>query len=246
MPLVVRQTLAIAAVEEAVRREREGALDLRNPRHLPALFGLPVELGDARPASWSLATWITAAVISAVSIAAFASPQLMADLAMVPDRLLDRAGLPALTVLFVHANWWHLLGNVYFLLLVGDDVEELLGWQRWLLLLLAATVAGSLLQAAFDPRGDVPCVGASGGISGLLAFYGMRLPEQPIGMMVFQRLGFTPRWIVLSARGCLWLWLAAQLLLVSRQLAGVGAIAGLAHVGGAAVGIAAHLLTRQS
>ena len=121
--------------------------------------------------------------VALVRSAARHARYLLRLLALVPIELFDHAGLGLVSVFFVHGSWWHLLGNMYFLVVFGDNVEDVLGTRRRLLLLLAATIGGSLLQVLGDPHGNIPCVGASGGIAGLIAFYALRFPDVRLGMI---------------------------------------------------------------
>jgi membrane associated rhomboid family serine protease len=106
-----------------------------------------------------------------------------------------------------------------------------LGYGRFLVLLLLATLAGDCLHAAADPRSTIPCVGASGGISGVLVFYALKFPHARLGF--FWRL----RWLHLPAWGALVLWLLWQSVGVLQQVSGIGNVSAIAHLGGAAVGL---------
>lgn len=232
-----RQRLAIAEVQrmaERARREDEEQPSLRLDR-LPAMLGMPVELAASHGAFRPWLTWGTAALVAAISIAGFAWPQVVETLQMVPNRLGESAGLTTLTAFFVHAGVLHLLGNLWFLFVFGDDVEQMLGRGRWLVLVVGATFLGAVAQVAFDPHADIPCVGASGGISGLIVCYALLFPNARLGTWLW--IWFRPVWVTFSARvGFVW-WLATQALLLWKQLAGVGNVSALAHLGGVAAGL---------
>jgi len=125
----------------------------------------------------------------------------------------------------------------------GDNVEDFLGRKRWLLLLGLATIGASLLQVLGDPRGSVPCVGASGGISGLIVFYALRLPKARLATYLSSRYS-AGVWITFPAWGGLLVWLLLQGVLLMQQLDG-GNVAALAHLGGAIVGAIAFFVTRN-
>jgi membrane associated rhomboid family serine protease len=245
LPPEVRQHLAIEKVREMARLERErvaAAPDLSLAK-LPALFGMPVELdeideraGVGRP--WL--TWATAAAMAAISMLGFAQPSVIVSLALVPDRLGDSLGLALLTCFFVHAGWMHLLGNLWFLVVFGDDVEQVFGRARWGALIIAATVLGSLAQVLGDPRGGVPCVGASGGISGLIVCYALILPERRLGIWLW--IAWRPVWVAFSARTGLVCWFAMQAFLLWKQVAGISDVSALAHLGGVVAGVVVWLL----
>lgn len=238
MPLELRQRLAILEVEDLARRAREDALEQPNlslPR-LPALLGLPVELESTHHESRPWLTWGVAAAIAATSVTGFLWPPLTEALQMVPEDL-ARTPHTLLTSFFVHANWWHLLSNLWMLVLFGDDVEQVLGRGTWWMLVVCSTLAGSVLHCLLDPRGDVPCVGASAGISGLAVCYAMLWPDARLGKFV--RVGWHVKWITFSARTALGIWVAIQLVLVVQQWSGSGSVSAFAHLGGALVGLMA-------
>ena len=132
--------------------------------------------------------------------------------------------------LFLHASLLHVGGNMLFLWIFGNNVEDVLGEIKFILLYLASGVAGSLLQVAVDPASQVPTLGASGAISGILAAYVLYFPRArvltfivPIFLVRLSALVFIGYWIVLQA-------LNAYLSLGVPE--GGGGIAFFAHLGG--------------
>lgn len=163
---------------------------------------------------------------------------------MVPDDVWGRGAFhQLLTVFFVHGSWWHLLGNLWFLVVFGDDVELRFGRARWLGTVAVATLGASLAQLLVDPSSKQPCVGASGGISGLIVCYALLLPDARLGLWVGR--GLYLEWVTFSARTGLLLWFAMQGWLVVEQLAGTSNVAAVAHLGGALVGAGAWLAWRD-
>ncbi len=124
----------------------------------------------------------------------------------------------------------HLVGNMYFLLIFGDNVEEFLGRPRFLLLMLLATLLGDCFHLVADPSATTPCIGASGGISGVIVFYALQFPKA--------RLGFLLRfcWVKMPAYFALVLWLLYQMVLATFQVSGFSRVSALAHLGGATAG----------
>ena len=160
-------------------------------------------------------------------------------------RLWDRqGGLTLLTSFFLHAGVFHLLSNMYFFLIFGDNVEDHLGPIYFVLLLLGAHLFGSLTHAALDPRGDIPTIGASGGISGILGYYAVAFPKARIGFLwrFFFFVAF--RWICLPAWVMLILFSLLQLLGAWGQMYGGGGVSYAAHLGGLAVGVVTALGVR--
>ena len=140
--------------------------------------------------------------------------------------------LSLITGMFLHGSLWHLFGNMLYLWIFGNNVEEFLGPLRFLWFYLACGLSASLVQVAFSPNSRVPMIGASGAIAGLLGAYLILYPTARVKTLVFLIFYITiisvPAWIILS----LWFFL---------QLANVGlggGVAWFAHIGGFLVGVA--------
>ena len=238
LPRAAREQLAMMKVRQ-IAREAQAQDHDNSPEHwwqvIPAAFGMPVEHGVAGLASRPWVTWLTAAVVVLVSLIAMTDLEEAAGrFGLIPARLGRYGGLTLLTSFFIHGGWIHLIGNMYFLLIFGDNTEDVLGPAQYGLLLLAATLAGGLLHAATQPGSTTPCVGASGGISGVLVFYLLRFPHAKLGFYFLRYL----RYVRIPAPLYLVLWIGLQFL--GSALSGgrgVG-VAYMAHLGGAAVGLA--------
>jgi membrane associated rhomboid family serine protease len=144
---------------------------------------------------------------------------------------------------FLHAGVFHLLSNLYFLVIFGDNVEEWLGWKKYLLLLAAATVVGNLFHMSLNMESTLPCVGASGGISGVLAFYALQFPRARLRMLVgcYMRYG----WVKVPAWALFIFWLVFQYVGVRQQVAGLSNVSALAHLGGVVAGLAFWIISRE-
>jgi membrane associated rhomboid family serine protease len=139
-----------------------------------------------------------------------------------------------LTSMFLHGSWIHLLGNMLYLWIVGDNVEEVLGPFRYLIVYLACGLMGSLAQIAVAPQSDVPTLGASGAIAGIMGAYVVWFPHNQIRMLVFRFITVLPASIAIGGWIALQIWMGAG----SFHRGGdVGGVAYLAHVGGALTGI---------
>ena len=90
-----------------------------------------------------------------------------------------------LTSMFLHGSWMHLIGNMLYLWIVGDNVEEVLGSFRYLIVYFACGLAGSLAQIAVDPDSVTPTLGASGAIAGIMGAYVIWFPHQPDPRVAF-------------------------------------------------------------
>ena len=132
-----------------------------------------------------------------------------------------------LTSMFLHGGFWHLLGNMVFLYVFSDNVESILGYRKFLFFYIACGVAATLGHIISNPGSEIPMVGASGAISGIMAGYMLKYPAARIHVIVF----IFP--IVLPAALVVGLWFAMQLLngFVNLDSTGSG-VAWFAHIGG--------------
>jgi membrane associated rhomboid family serine protease len=160
---------------------------------------------------------------------------------LVPAEFGRHFGLTLITSFFLHGGYFHLFGNLYFLLVFGDNSEDVLGKARYLLLIALATVAGDFAHILSDLGSTAPCIGASGGISGILAYYCLRFPRARVGMILFW-----VRWIRIPVGAMFAVWILLQIIMLIQQSAGFGRVAVFAHLGGAAVGVLFWLVTRQT
>ena len=147
--------------------------------------------------------------------------------------------LPLFTSMFLHANWLHLIGNMWVLYIFGDNIEDYFGHFRYLIFYLASGIAAALVHVAFSLGSDVPSVGASGAIAGVMGAYFLLYPTARVLTLVpFFVVFFTwlPAWLVLGY------WFVVQFLSgaatsIARTSSSGGGIAFWAHVGGFAAGI---------
>jgi membrane associated rhomboid family serine protease len=142
-----------------------------------------------------------------------------------------------LTCMFLHGGFMHLAGNMLFLWIYGDNVERRLGALRYLLAYLATGVVATLAHALVFSSSEVPLVGASGAISGVLGFYYVLFPRNTVRMLAFLP-PFLMHVFVIPARLVLGMYLLLDNLL-PFVLAGEGGVAHGAHIGGFIAGAAA-------
>jgi membrane associated rhomboid family serine protease len=211
---------------------------------IPGILDLPV-IEDAPPLiHWPLVTWGLAAGLVVMFFLTVGNLEaVVEELGLKPAQPWRYLGITFITNFFLHANFWHLLGNVYFLVLFGDYVEDDLGRWRYVVLLALSALFGDVLHVLGNLHGPVailPCVGASGGISGIVTYFALRFPQARLGILF--RYFFYFRWIHLPAVGFLMIWVGMQLIYVVQEQAGEGNVAALAQTGGAAVGAVAFAL----
>lgn len=174
---------------------------------------------------------------------------MVCEFSIVPDRVLDGqapADDPCLalnrrqarytglvTHQFIHASWFHLLGNMLFLWVFGNNIEDRLGRFRFLPFYLLCGIAAALGQALTDPSSVVPLIGASGAISGVLGAYFLLFPRARVLSLIVVIPVRLPAWIVLGV------YIAFQFVYVSGQAqAGEGGVAYWAHIVGFVAGLA--------
>ena len=230
------------------QKERERGLTGEAPdeewKMIPALFGFPVESERSELAARPWATWSLALLIAAISLVAFSNLRTVIEaLGFIPAEAWRYGGLTLVTSFFLHGGVVHLVGNLYFFLIFGDNVEDYLGRRRYLLLLLGATLVGDIVHLLANPSSTVPCVGASGGISGVIVYYALQFPRARLGFMF--RYWFRFHWVHMPAWFVLILWLALQTYTAVMQWSGLSNVAATAHFGGAAVGFIFWLAWRK-
>jgi len=159
------------------------------------------------------------------------------------DYFINRYGLvPAhmrpvtlLTSLFIHGGWSHIIGNMLFLWIYGNNVEHAMGHLRYLVFYLLCGVAALFAQALADPHSAYPIIGASGAISGVLGAYLMLFPRAKVLTLVL--LPFFVTTLRVPAMLLLLVWFAAQLLSEAAVAGGDAGVAFRAHIGGFVAGI---------
>jgi len=162
---------------------------------------------------------------------------------LVPARLSAGNPIPfasLFTSMFLHGSWFHVLSNMWVLFIFGDNVEDRLGSGRYLSFYLLAGVVAGLTQVAFAPSSQVPTVGASGAIAGVLGAYLILYPSGRVLTLI--PLIFLPWLVEIPAYLFLGLWFLSQLSsgLLSLGHLGAGQFSGIAwwaHVGGFLFGL---------
>jgi membrane associated rhomboid family serine protease len=140
-----------------------------------------------------------------------------------------------LTSMFLHGGWFHLIGNMLYLWIFGNNVEDVLGRPRYILLYACSGTAAALAQAFASPASHVPMVGASGAIAGVLGAYLLLHPAANVRcfvwIVIFFRVVDVPAWTMLG------LWFAMQLVSGLVVASGTPGVAFWAHVGGFLTGL---------
>jgi len=154
---------------------------------------------------------------------------LLGDARLPPEIAVVPAWMTVFTSMFLHGGWMHLIGNMLYLWIFADNVEDRLGHGRFVVFYALCGVAAALAQAVPDPGSRIPMVGASGAISGVLGAYLLMFPRAHV--LVLLPLGPLSQLVRLPALLVLGLWFALQLF--SEMFAPEGAgVAFRAHIGG--------------
>jgi membrane associated rhomboid family serine protease len=144
---------------------------------------------------------------------------------------------PFLTSMFLHGGWLHLIGNMWFLWIFGDNVEDSMGPVRYILFYVLCGLGAGLAHFLLGPSSPLPTVGASGAIAGVLAAYVVTFPGARVLTLV--PLGFFIRIMELPAVAVIGIWFLIQIVssALSFGMTDKGGVAFSAHVGGFVTGI---------
>jgi membrane associated rhomboid family serine protease len=163
--------------------------------------------------------------------------QLPPELALVPP------AMTTLTSMFMHGGWMHLIGNMLYLWIFGDNVEDSMGHVRFVVFYVLCGLAAVFAQALPEPDSIIPMVGASGAISGILGAYLLLYPHARV--LVVIPFGFIWHTTRIPAGIVLALWFGLQLLSNMAAQPGTGGVAFRAHIGGFIAGMALLPLFKQ-
>jgi len=153
-----------------------------------------------------------------------------------PRYTLPQVVIPFFTSMFLHGGWWHVIGNMWFLYIFGDNVEDYLGHFKYIVFYLLAGLLAMGTQVAIYPQSNVPTVGASGAIAGVLGAYFLLYPRARVLTWFFVFVLYLPAWVVLGE------WIVIQFFNGAAVLSmapsrDIGGVAFWAHVGGFIAGM---------
>ncbi|OGW64867.1 MAG: rhomboid family intramembrane serine protease [Nitrospirae bacterium RIFCSPLOWO2_02_FULL_62_14] len=153
----------------------------------------------------------------------------------------DAVGFPItltlLTSMFLHAGWMHLIGNMLYLWIFGNNIEDVMGHVKFVIFYVVCGIFAAMSHALTDPSSAIPMVGASGAISGVLGAYLLLFPRAQV--LVVIPLGIFMRTMYVPAGFVLGFWFVLQLLSGGISMGqGGGGVAWFAHVGGFVAGMA--------
>jgi membrane associated rhomboid family serine protease len=171
--------------------------------------------------------------------------QFITNWAFVPSRFSEDPGANAVTLfsaMFMHGGWLHLFGNMLFLWIFGDNVEDRFGHGKFLIFYLLAGLAATFSQYWVSPESGIPNVGASGAIAGVLGAYILLFPQSRVNVLLGRQIVAMPAFAVLG------MWIVLQLVSGVGTIAATdesaGGIAYMAHIGGFVSGLLMTFLFR--
>jgi membrane associated rhomboid family serine protease len=212
----------------------------------------PIGDDDVRGAGIPVVTWLLIALNAIVFVYEITLPpgqleQFFAAFGVVPAQILDGRNLSALlTSMFLHGGWAHIIGNMLFLAVFGDNVEAILGKIGYLVFYLAGGLAASAAHIFFNANSQLPSLGASGALAAVLGAYVVMFPQAQVRVLIFFGFFVTIRRV--TAVLFLGLWFLTQLLNGVASLgvatAQTATVAYWAHIGGFLTGLLAGVIFR--
>jgi len=155
-----------------------------------------------------------------------------------PNNVCDLGASPAwytpLTSMFMHGGWFHIIGNMWFMWIFGNNVEDSMGHLRFAIFYVLCGFAAAAAQMAFNPESPIPMVGASGAIGGVMGAYILLYPRVHVHMLVI--LGFFVTTVAVPAVLMLGYWFVIQLFGGFSSIDSRGGVAFWAHIGGFVAG----------
>ncbi|SEG32004.1 rhomboid family intramembrane serine protease [Marinobacterium lutimaris] len=200
---------------------------------------MPVEY-NITPHNRPWVTWSLLLLNTLIFAAMMFVPQIeeaMFYWAMIPNDISHGSHLGTLiSSQFLHGSWLHLLSNMYFLWLTGDNLEDALGHVRFLLIYLLCGTFAALAQAMTDPSSTIPVIGASGAIAGLFGLYLFWFRKASLTLMIFVFQKKVAPWVFFL------IWLGLNLI---GMISGDQGVAYMAHIGGLVAGLTLGALLHQ-
>jgi membrane associated rhomboid family serine protease len=214
---------------------------------------LPVGDDDVRGASLPVVSWLLIGInilafFYELSLGSDQLQQFFNQFGVVPVQILAGENLVSLvTSMFLHGGWMHIIGNMLFLLVFGDNVEAVMGKVRYLFFYLGGGLAASAAHILFNMNSTVPSLGASGAIAAVLGAYVVMFPKARVRILIF--LLYFVRITRVTAVLFVGVWFLTQFLYgiasLGAESAQTAGVAYWAHIGGFVVGLVAGVVFRQ-
>lgn len=137
-----------------------------------------------------------------------------------------------LSSMFMHGGFQHIFGNMLFLWIFGDNIENLIGHIRYAIFYIICGIAAAIAQIIMGPDSIIPMLGASGAISGVLGGYMLLFPKRKVKALIFRMITTVPAYVALG------IWIGYQIIVGYLTPSGGGGVAYAAHIGGFIAGVA--------
>lgn len=187
---------------------------------------------DYHLSDFPLVTWVLTGIIIVVAAVTFQNlSEAIRNWGLIPNEYARHYGVTFISSFFLHGSLLHLIGNLYFLIMFGRRVEGVLGVDRYLLLVILSALAGDIAHILINPGSIIPIVGASGGISGIMAYYCLSFPRSEVRMS-FAYIPFR-----ISVKWFFFFWVIMQFFTALLQISGQSSVSAVAHFGGAIIGL---------
>lgn len=247
LPQKAKEILALHNIKNVQEQNIDTDGEPDNPwKFIAGTLGFPIELDAPALRSIPIITWSMALICILTFFINFTDhTDIIKNYGLIPSDLFNRYAVTCLTSIFLHGGVMHLAGNMYCLMIFGDNVEDYLGKWRYLALLVFSGLFSSILYCVLNIDSNIPCVGASGVISGITAAYAVLFPWVNLSFCFRHVCIFN--WIKIPAWGAFALWIIFQILMafVIENKAGSG-VAYSAHIGGAICGLIFGMILRIS
>lgn len=204
-----------------------------NPTRIPAIVNWAIILACVAAFLWEIS--LGHEMDAAIAILGFTPDALSGPAHRLPGYVTVPGPATILTSMFLHGGWLHIAGNMLYLWIFGNNIEDAMGHVRYLLFYLLCGIAAALTMTLIDPHSRIPMVGASGAISGVLAAYLLLYPRVRVTVIVPLGIIFYP--LAISAMWVIGFWFALQLASAALTPIGQPGVAFWAHVGGFAIGL---------
>ncbi|MGE9291848.1 MAG: rhomboid family intramembrane serine protease [Puniceicoccales bacterium] len=183
----LREKVASHQIEHIRKKHELEFPDEKSPEQawqwIPAIAGLPIEEAQPTRSRFAIATYLTFFLILSASLYAFSHPSAIQESGLIPADWSRGGGITLISSFFLQTGFLPLILNLYFFVTFADNVEHLLGPPRFVILLLLSILCGGVAHVLTHTDVFLPTVGASGGISGVIAFYGLSFPRSRLFLL---------------------------------------------------------------
>lgn len=205
-------------------------------RNLITFLGLPMEWEEDRRKKLPWVSWLLVVIVFITSMCSFPSPSMFSEnFALAPAKLSLEKSYTLLTHIFIHSNIVHLLSNLYFLKVFGDNLEDIFGEITYIFFIAITAITSGLFYVVLNQGSEIPAVGISGSVAAIMAFYALELSERKLALGYFNVFyGF--QYLKIPVLFAYLIWLFFQSISYAYGDPDILRIAYEAHIGGMFMG----------